>query len=86
MYQYHFPEDHSEITEDVAASAALLENATPEVYATFLSFQESLMKPYTSPSGKMIDGMYEKMLPVAAQLATASAILAASESRNQAVE
>ncbi len=77
---YHKPEDHSTSTDDVALSASLLEVVEPELYTTFLNFQESLMRPYRTPSGKYpTDGTYEQMLPVAAQLASAAASLAAAE-------
>ena len=79
---YHKPEDHATSRDDVGVSATLLEVVEPELYATFLNFQESLMRPYLSPSGKYpTDNTYERMLPIAAQLATAAAILASAESR-----
>jgi len=78
---YHKPEDHTTSTDEVGSVATLLEIVEPELYTTFLNFQESLMRPYASPSGKYpTDNTYEKMLPIAAQLTTAAAILASAES------
>ena len=76
---YHKAEHHTTTNDDVAEASTLLTVVEPELYATFLNFQESLMRPYTSAGNVFSDSMYEKMLPIAAQLTSAAATLAAAE-------
>lgn len=83
---YHQSEDHVGVGDEVAEAAALMGKVEPEVYSTFISFQESLMQPYTSTSGKIVDDdTYQRMLGVAATLTSACAVLAAAETKSPSI-
>ena len=74
----HKPEDFVTATDNVSSKAALLEQVDAEVYASFTNYLSALMTPYTSVSGKADYEYYDKMMPIAASLTQASAILAAA--------
>lgn len=74
---YHQLEDFVTTTDDIAPSAARLQNVEAEVYGSFLNFMEALSKPYAAAGGSFDGSMYEKLMPIAAQLTYSACTLAA---------
>ena len=50
----------------------------PEVYDIFNEYQRALVEPYIKRDGVLMDDVYDQLLPVAAQLTMATAIVAQS--------
>ena len=64
--------------KDPSEVALRIEALMPEVYDIFNEYQRALVEPYIKRDGVLMDDVYDQLLPVAAQLTMATAIVAQS--------